>query len=83
MPKIVSSTTLRDNFSDAIKALSKKEKYLIVSKKGRPISALVNLDFFEDLLALSSLKYKNSIREARKNYSQGKVFSHDEVFGTL
>lgn len=83
MPKIVPSTTLRDNFSDVMAQISHKEKYFIVSRKGKPVSAIVNLDFFEDLLALSSPKYIESIREARENYAKGEFVSHSEVFGAL
>lgn len=83
MSKTIPTTTLRDNLSDAIKEVSKKEKYFIVTKKGRPVSTIVDLDFFEDLLACSSSKYLKSIREAREDYKKGKVFSHEQVFGAL
>lgn len=83
MAKIVPSATLRDNLSDVIKEVSRKEKYLLISKKGRPVSAIVNLDFFEDLLALSSPKYLKSIREAREDYKKGRLFSHQKVFGAI
>lgn len=83
MSKCVSSTTLRDNFSDTLKEISQNEKYLLITKKGRPVSAMVNLDFFEDLLALHSQDYVNSIKEARKDYQNNSVFSHNEVFGSL
>ena len=44
---------------------------------------IVNLDFFEDLLALSSPKYLKSIKQAREDYQKGRLYSHKEVFGTL
>ncbi|MCL5773651.1 MAG: type II toxin-antitoxin system Phd/YefM family antitoxin [Firmicutes bacterium] len=83
MSKVVPAAILRDHLADAIKEVSKKEKYLLITNKGRPVSALVNLDFFEDLLALSSPKYLKSIKEARENYKKGQFFSHEEVFGAL
>lgn len=83
MSKCVSSTTLRDNFSDTLKEISQNEKYLLITKKGRPVSVIVNLDFFEDLLALHSKNYVNSIKEARKDYKSNNLFSHNEVFGSL
>lgn len=83
MSKLIPSTILRDHLALAIKEVSKKEKYLLITKKGRPVSALVNLDFFEDLLALSSPQYLKSIKEARENYKKGQFFSHEEVFGML
>jgi len=36
--------------------------------------------FIEDLLIEISKDYVESIREARKDYQEGRVFSHDEVF---
>lgn len=82
MSKIVTTTTLRDNLADVIKE-SDKEKYFLITKKGRPVSAIVELNFFEDLLALSSPKYLKSIKEARENYKKGQVFGHEEVFGAI
>ena len=37
--------------------------------------------FIEDLLAAVSPEYLASIREAREDYSAGRVYSHNEVFG--
>jgi len=38
-------------------------------------------DFIEDLLATISPDYLASIREAREDYREGRVYSHEEVFG--
>lgn len=83
MIQTVPTTTLRNNLADVLEEVAKKRKYLLVTKKGSPVSALVNLDFFEDLLALSSPKYLKSIKEAREQYQKGKTFTHEEVFGKL
>ena len=37
-------------------------------------------EFIEDLLAATSPKYLNSIKEARADYRTGKVLTHDELF---
>ena len=37
--------------------------------------------FIEDLLAMTSPEYLESIKETRKDYRTGKVKSHKEVFG--
>ena len=50
------------------------------------ISALKMLDeedrefFVENLLAALSPEYLKSIEEARKDYKEGRILSHDEVF---
>jgi len=36
--------------------------------------------FLEELLAATSPQYLRSIREARANYKNGRVHSHDEMF---
>ncbi len=36
--------------------------------------------FIEDLLAAVSPEYLESIRQARKDYKEGRVYSHEEVF---
>lgn len=83
MVQTVPAATLRNNLADVLEEVAKKRKYLLVTKKGNPISALVNLDFFEDLLALTSPKYLKSIQEARKQYKKGEYYAHKEVFGKL
>ena len=37
-------------------------------------------DLIEDLIAAASPEYLESIREARKDYEQGHVVSHDDAF---
>lgn len=83
MNGIVSTTTLRNNLAAVLTEVGKRRNYLLVSKKTKLVSAIVNLDFFEDLLALASPKYLKSIKEARGQYKRGEVFTLDEVFGEL
>lgn len=83
MNGIVTTTTLRNNLADVLAEVAKRSDYLLVTKKQNPVSALVNLDFFEDLLALANPKYLKSIKLARDQYKKGKTSSFDEVFGQL
>lgn len=83
MTQVVSSTTLRNNLAEAIDHVSRKAGYLLVTRKGKVASALVNVDLFEDLLALKSQKYVASIKQARAEVKRGEVFSHKDVFGEL
>ena len=80
---VVSTTVLRNNLADTLKEVTKKKDFLLVSKKGKVTSAIVNIDLFEDLLALASKDYKDSVKQARKEYEEGDVFSHDQVFGDI
>ena len=80
---IVTTTVLRNNLADSLKEVTNKKDYLLVSKKGKVTSAIVNIDLFEDLLALASKEYKDSIKKARKEYEEGKVFTNEQVFGDI
>lgn len=79
---IITATNLRENFANAMKEVKKKD-YLLVAKQGKVVSAIVDIDLFEDLLALSSNKYLASIKKAREEVKHGLVYTHDEAFGEL
>lgn len=83
MPATIPTTILRENLADVLNEVAKKRHYFLVTKKNKPVSALVNLDFFEDLLALNSPQYLKSVQEARRQYQKGETFSFQEVFGQL
>ena len=80
---IVNATTLRNHLADTLKEVDKKRDFLLVSKSGEISSVLVNIDLFEDLLALTDTNYLASIKKAREEYKKGDVLSHDQVFGEL
>lgn len=83
MIKAVTASTLRNHIADVLKDVSQKKDYMLVIRNNRPVSAIVNLDFFEDLLAVSSRPYLESIRKAREDYKKGRTYSHVEVFGKI
>ncbi len=83
MIRTIQATTLRSHMAETLKSLAKQGKFMLITKKDKPVSALVNLDFFEDLLALTGKEYLKSIQEAREDYKKGHLFSHQEVFGNL
>lgn len=80
---VITTTILRNNLADTLKEVSGKKDYLLVAKKGKITSALVNIDLFEDLLALVNKKYVNSIKQARKEYKNGDFLTHNQVFGSI
>jgi prevent-host-death family protein len=83
MARYVRAATLRNHLSDVLKDISKEKDYFIVTNRGRPVTAIVNLDFFEDLLAATSPEYLESVKEARSDYKKGRTLSHEDVFGEL
>jgi len=80
---IVNATTLRNNLADATKEVLTKRDYLLVSKRGKIKSALVNIDLFEDLLALANKRYLKTIKRAREDYEKNEVLTHEQVFGEI
>jgi prevent-host-death family protein len=80
---VVGTTVLRNNLADVIEEVSKKRDYLLVSKRGKINSVLVNIELFEDLLALANKKYLRSIKKAREEYQKGEVFTHKQAFGEV
>jgi len=78
----IAATTLRNNLADAINEVAKK-KYLLIAKRGQIISALVNIDLFEDLIALANKRYLARIKKSREEYKKGDVFTHDQAFGEV
>jgi len=69
-----------------IKDLSEVEIKIGLSVKDL-ISAIKKLNgedrefLVENLLAATSPEYLESIKEARKNYKEGRTLSHNELFG--
>lgn len=82
-PTVIQTTTLRDNLSQIIDALSEERGFLVVTRKGRPVSALVNIDTFEDLLAKNSPSYLKDIKQARREYKKGNFLTHEKLFGEI
>ena len=82
-PTLLSTTTFRNNLADAIDEVDEKEDYILVTQRGEPKAALVNIDFFEDLLMANSPNYIKSIEEARKDFKSGRVYTHEQVFGKV
>ena len=79
---IVNATILRNNLSDVINEVKKKD-YILIAKRGKITSALVSVELFEDLLALKDKNYLKSIKKAREEYEKGEIFTHAEVFGEI
>lgn len=81
-PTFVPTVTLRENLSQILNA-SSEEGLFIVTRKGKPISALAGIDFFEDLLAKASPRYLKEIKEARRQYQKGNFLTHAQLFGEI
>ncbi|MBU0578716.1 type II toxin-antitoxin system Phd/YefM family antitoxin [Patescibacteria group bacterium] len=81
--QVITTTTLRKYLSDSVDKVSGDKDYLLIARRGKIVSALVNIDLFEDLVALMNKDYKESIAQARDEYEQGEYVSHEQLFGEL
>lgn len=82
MPKTIKTTVLRDNLSEAL-SQAKDDNILVVTKNNRPVNAIVDIDYLEDLLMLSNPKFMKTLEEARDDIKHGRLYTHEEVFGDL
>jgi len=80
---IVNAAILRNNLAASLAEVEKKKDYLLVAKRGKITSALVNIDLFEDLVALTKKSYLQSIKKARAEYKKGDIFTHEQTFGAV
>jgi PHD/YefM family antitoxin component YafN of YafNO toxin-antitoxin module len=76
---IIKATALRDNLSETLKEVGQSKKFVLVSHRGRIKSAVVDIDYLEDLLELADENYLKSIREAREQLKRGEYYTLDEI----
>jgi prevent-host-death family protein len=75
----ITTSDLRENMAEALDAVT-GDMVLVVTRRGKPEKAIIDLDKLEDLLAASDPAYLESIREARESKE---LFSHEDVFGDI
>ncbi|MCA9371551.1 hypothetical protein KC726_01500 [Candidatus Woesebacteria bacterium] len=73
----------KETMPKKLPTILKNRDYLLVAKKDRITSAIVDIDLFEDLIPLADPKYRESIKKSRQEYEEGDVFTHRQVFGEL
>lgn len=76
----ITISALRTNLADTFNVLKSSKKPMLVSKKGKVVAGLVDIDLLEDLMELNDKKYVESIKKARKEIEKGEVFTHEELF---
>lgn len=79
MTTIIKTKDLRTAYAGIAKRIRGGKNVAIITKRGRPDLALVDLDYLEDLLESQDKKFQKSLRQA----AQEKVYSLDEVFDAV
>lgn len=79
MTTLVKATDLRSSYADVATNVRGHKTIAIITKRGRPDLALIDLDYLEDLLEAQDPKFQASLRKAAKE----KTYSLEEAFGNL
>lgn len=78
--KTIDASDMRKNLSEALDAVRDNKNIILVKRRGKVESALIDIDSLEDMLAVQNPEYVKSIAEAR---ASKKTFTPEEVFGDL
>ena len=79
MTTVVKTTELRDYYADIAKKVRGGKNVAVITKRGRPDLALVDLNYLEDLIESQDKRFQKSLKQA----AQEKVYSLDEIFADL
>ncbi len=83
MIKTIQASELRSAFKSALGHVKRTKEPLVITERGVPTSVLVSIDEYEDYLSARDPKFAASIKAARKEYRDGKVFTFRDVFGKI
>jgi len=77
MTKVIKSTDLRTDYATIAREIRGGNNVAVITKRGRPDMALVDLDYLEDLIESQDKKFQRSLRQAalEKTYSLEEVFA--------
>lgn len=78
--KTIDASDMRRNLSEALDAVRDHKNIILVKRRGKVESALIDIDTLEDMLAAQNPAYVKSIAAAR---ADKKTYTPDEVFGDL
>ena len=81
MTTIVKATELRESYAAIADKVRGGKTMAIITKRGRPDLALIDLDYLEDLLESQDTEFLATLKVAAKDksYSLEEVFSNLEV----
>lgn len=76
MTKVIKATELRTSYAEIAKQIRGGKNVAVITKRGRPDLALVDLDYLEDLIESQDKEFQKTLRQA----AQEKAYSLEEVF---
>ena len=81
VPRAVSATYMRNNFSEVLDAVEENDEIVLIKRRGKVESAVVDADVLENLLMLADKDLVESIVQARADVKAGRLYTLEEVFG--
>ncbi|MBU4590521.1 MAG: type II toxin-antitoxin system Phd/YefM family antitoxin [Candidatus Omnitrophica bacterium] len=85
MAKYISVRELRKNLANVIKDTKTHYERYVVSKRGKPEAVLMSMDDYEGWLEtleiMSDKEAMEDIRQAEKEFKEGKAIDFEEVYG--
>ncbi|MBU4312267.1 MAG: type II toxin-antitoxin system Phd/YefM family antitoxin [Candidatus Omnitrophica bacterium] len=85
MAKYISVRELRKNLANIIKDTKTHYERYVVSKRGKPEAVLMSMDDYEGWLEtleiMSDKEAMEDIRQAEKEFKEGKAIDFEEVYG--
>ena len=78
--KTIDASMMRKNLSVALDTVRDSKNIILVKRRGKVESALIDIDMLEDLLAVQDPEYVKSIAEAR---ASKEWYTPEEVFGDI
>jgi antitoxin YefM len=85
MAKYISVRELRKNLANVISDVKAHYERYVVSKRGKPEAVLMSMDDYEGWLEtleiMSDPEAMEDIRQAEKEFEEGKAIDFEEVYG--
>ena len=84
MQKIIPVTKVKRELLDIIKAMEQESATITVTRNGEPVGVIMTPDRYEALLEtieiLSDKKALRALKNSRKDFESGKIYTHREVW---
>lgn len=81
----VTATQAKKDFLEILRRVQDLDQTVAITKNGLPTAVLLSFQHFESLLEtldiLNDEKTLKALRKAQKEFKEGKVLTHEEVWG--
>lgn len=81
--KVINSADFRKHLAPTLDEVSKSKQPILIRRHRQINAALIDVELLEDLLLLHDKKHAASIRQARKEVAEGKIYSLEDALERL